>query len=137
MLDLLDFFFGPIAKVQAFAANQGRQYRAEDIVSGAFVFDSGVHGTGSWCFTGFESEDVTEIVGSLGKIRYATFENEPVVLTTKEGRTEFSFPDLAHIQQPLIQTVVDDLLGKGSCLSTGESAARTSWVIDQMLAGYF
>jgi hypothetical protein len=39
------------------------------------------------------------------------------------------------VQQPLIQTVVDELLGLGRCPSTGESAARTNWVMDQMLGG--
>jgi hypothetical protein len=39
------------------------------------------------------------------------------------------------VQQPLIQTVVDELLGRGHCPSTGESALRTTRVIDQILAG--
>ena len=30
----------------------------------------------------------------------------------------------------------DDLLGLGESPSTGESGARTSWVMDRMLAGY-
>jgi hypothetical protein len=38
-----------------------------------------------------------------------------------------------HVQQPLIQTMVDELLGRGTCPSTGESGARTSRVMDRML----
>ena len=34
---------------------------------------------------------------------------------------------------PLIQSIVDELLGRGRCESTGESAARTSWVMEQCL----
>jgi hypothetical protein len=41
------------------------------------------------------------------------------------------------VQQPLIQSVVDDLLGRGECPSTGESARRTSRVMDTVLAGYY
>jgi hypothetical protein len=41
------------------------------------------------------------------------------------------------VQQPLIQAVVDDLLGRAVCPSTGESARRTSQVIDQVLAEYY
>ena len=37
----------------------------------------------------------------------------------------------------MIQTVVDDLLGRGVCTSTGESAARTSRVMDESLGGYY
>jgi len=31
---------------------------------------------------------------------------------------------------------VDELLGRGQCPSTGESAARTSWVMDRLLEEY-
>jgi hypothetical protein len=41
------------------------------------------------------------------------------------------------VQQPLIQTVVDDLLGRGTCPSTGESARRTSAVMDAVLDSYY
>ena len=42
-----------------------------------------------------------------------------------------------NVAQPLIQTVVDDFLGQGTCPSTGESARRTSAVMDQVLADYY
>ena len=134
-LDFLDFVLGPVQMAQGFAASQVGEYPAEDIVSGSFVFESGVQGTGNWCFNAFEEIDRTEIVGDKGRITYSTFDAQPVVLTTADGRNEFTsgYPD--HIQQPLIQSVVDDLLGTGSCPSTGEGGARTTWVMDQMLAG--
>ncbi len=135
-LDFLDYTLGPIHSVQGFAANQAGHYPAEDIVSGAFVFESGVQGMGTWCFSTFDELDRTEIVGNKGRITYSTFDDKPIVLTTAAGKSEFTVGYPAHIQQPLIQTVVDALNGKGTCPSTGESAARTSWVIDQMLAGY-
>lgn len=133
MLDFLDYLLGPIRAVQGFASNQGGKYPAEDIVTGTFVFESGVHGSGSWCFTGSDRLDFTQIVGDQGRIAYSTFDAQPVVLTTPKGVTEFSCEYPPHIQQPLIQSVVDELNGVGTCPSTGESAARTSWVMDQML----
>jgi predicted dehydrogenase len=135
MLDFLDYLLGPIRHVQGFASNQAQKYPAEDIVTGTFMFDSGVHGVGTWCFSGFDRCDLTEIVGTAGKIVYSTFDSQPVVLTTSKGSTEFSYDYPAHIQQPLIQAVVDELNGIGACPSTGESAARTSWVMDGMLSG--
>jgi len=135
-LDFLDYALGPIARVQGFAGNQAGLFPAEDIVTGSWVFESGVQGAGAWCFTAFEEVDRTEIVGDRGKIEYATFGNDPVVLTTAEGRTEFALDNPLHIQQPLIQTLVDELLGMGHCPSHGESGARTTWVMEQMLAGY-
>ena len=135
-LDFLDYILGPIRAVQGFAANQASHYPAEDIVSSAFVFESGVQGMGTWCFSTFDELDRTEIVGSTGKITYATVDDSPVVLTTAFGTQELTIGYPKHIQQPLIQSVVDALNGVGSCPSTGKSAARTSWVMDQMLAGY-
>lgn len=135
MLDLLDYLLGPVRSVQGFASNQAHHYAAEDIVTGTFVFESGVHAVGTWCFAADTRRDSTEIVGTNGQISYATFGAQPIVLTTSSGRQEFAFDDPAHIQQPLIQTVVDALNGTGSCPSTGASAVRTSWVMDQMLHG--
>jgi predicted dehydrogenase len=133
MLDFLDYLLGPIRAVHGFASNQGHRYPAEDIVTGTFVFETGVHGVGTWCFTSFERSDLTEIVGTEGKIAYSTFDAQPVVVTTTKGRTEYQLDYPPHIQQPLIQMVVDELNGIGWCPSTGESGARTSWVMDQML----
>jgi hypothetical protein len=42
-----------------------------------------------------------------------------------------------HIQQPLVQSLVDALLGRGECPSTGETALRTSVVMDTVLSGYY
>ena len=135
-LDFLDYILGPIRSVQGFAANQAGHYPAEDIISSAFVFESGVQGMGTWCFSTFDELDRTEIIGSEGRITYSTFDDSPITLTTAVGKQEFSIGYPEHIQQPLIQSVVDALNGIGNCPSTGQSAARTSWVMDQMLAGY-
>jgi len=135
-LDFLDYVLGPITAAEAFAGNQAGHYPAEDVVTATWRFESGVQGTGAWCFTTFEAVDRTEIIGSNGRLTFSNFGSEPVLLTTKDGETGFAIDYPAHIQQPLIQSVVDELLGLGQCPSTGESAARTSWVMDEMLSGY-
>jgi predicted dehydrogenase len=134
MLDFLDYMLGPIVEVQGLAANQAGKYKAEDIVTGTFRFGSGVQGVGTWCFTVFENCDITEIVGTKGKVSFSTFDARPITLTTRDGANDFSFDYPQHIEQPLIQMVVDELNGAGKCPSTGETGARTSWVMDQMLA---
>lgn len=135
-LDFLDFLLGPVKRAQGIATNQAGNYLAEDMVSASFAFASGIQGTGNWCFNAFEEMDRTEIIGDEGRLIYSTFDDQPLVLETAAGIKEFNigYPD--HIQQPLIQTVVDELLGKGKCPSSGESGARTSWVMDQVLAGW-
>lgn len=135
-LDLLDYVFGPIVSVQGQAANQAQLYPAEDIVCAIFQFKTGILGSGMWCFTVSEESkiDRTEIIGSQGKITYSFLQSLPVQVETKKGVEEYEFPWPEHVQQPLIQTVVDELRGCGTCPSTGITAARTTWVIDQILA---
>ncbi len=132
-LDILDFLLGPIKEASGFATNHANAYTAEDIVVGSFHFENGVMGNASWCFTTstISSKEVITIIGSRGQISFGCFGNHSVTLEIegKEKQTMmFDIPK--HIQQPLIQTIVDELLGKGECASTGVSGARTSKVMD-------
>jgi predicted dehydrogenase len=135
-LDFLDYILGPIRQVSGYAANQGGHYPAEDVVTASFVFESGVHGVGAWCFTSFQEFDETELAGTRGSITFPSFDNQPVVLTTDEGVTHFAIDNPPHVHQPLTQTVVDELNGVGTCPSSGVSGARTTWVMDQVLEDY-
>ncbi len=137
MLDFLDYALGPIKDAKGFASNQAGLYEAEDIVTAAFLFESGAHGTGSWCFSSFEKRDYTEILGSKGKLSYVTFDDSPIVLTTEQGISEYSLPYPAHVQQQLIQTIVHELRAEGKSPSSGESAARTNRVMDSLLSSYY
>ena len=132
-LDFLDYLLGPISQVRGLAGNQAGLYPAEDIVTATWEFESGVQGTGAWCFTAHGDLDVTEIVGSRGRIAFSTFGTEPISLTTADGVARFAIEHPVHIQQPMIQTVVYELNGVGRCPSTGETAARTTWVMDEAL----
>ena len=132
-LDIIDFLLGPITSVQGFASNQGGYYSAEDIVTGTYLFESGIHGVGNWCFTAYDYVDENIIVGSKGKITFSTFGND-LVLTTNHGTEEFRFEPPQHVHQPLVETIVKELTGdNGKCPSTGVSGARTNWVMDQMV----
>lgn len=135
-LDLLDFLLGPIKDVSGHASNFGSPYAPEDTVSGRYLFESGVHGTGIWCFNAYSNEDVTEITGSRGSITFSTFADQPVILRTEDGPHPESIAHPPHIQQPLIQSIVDELLGRGTALSTGNTAIRTSRVMDELVRNY-
>lgn len=137
-LDFLDFVFGPIQSAKGISANQAGKYAAEDIVSASFQFKNGVVGTGSWCFTTgkVSNKDMTTIVGSKGQISYATFGEAQVLLETdKHGSQQFQFELPENIQYFLIESIVNELLGKGKCPSTGVSGARTNWVMEQIVHG--
>ena len=138
-LDILDDWFGPIRNVRGQAFNQAGAYPAEDMVLGNWIHASGVAGTGTWCFTTSEQKnlDEIEIIGSTGNIRLSTFEFTPVVLVTATGKQEFPYPAPDHVQLNLLQTIVDELRGSGIAASTGESAARTSRVMDEMVNNFY
>lgn len=136
VLDLLDHLLGPIDEVRGFAVNRLGAYPAEDAAAFAMRFRNGVIGTARFAFAAREHVDRVEIAGSRGVLRYATFADVPFEIDTAGDAVRTRIADPEHVQQPLIQSIVDELRGFGSCPSTGTSAARTGWVIDRVLAEY-
>jgi len=135
-LDLLDCLLGPLADVQGEADNRGGAYPAEDTVAMSFTCGEGIRGTGSWDFLADAAHDAIEILGDHGRLSFATFDDRAVVLENAAGRHEHRIDNPVHEQLPLIETVVGQLQGRGTCPSTVESALRTSRVIDTVLAGF-
>ncbi len=133
-LDFLDFLFGPIERASGAAAHRADLYAAEDTVSAAFQFSTGLTGSGAWCFCAHENRDRIELIGERGQIDFSTFSFAPIVLHSS-GEHIFDIAPPAHVQQPLVQTVVDALLGKGHCPSSGQSGARTSAIMEQIVYG--
>jgi predicted dehydrogenase len=133
MIDLLQFLLGPVQEVAGTASNRARLYDVEDTVSASFTFPGGVEGNGVWDFASTEDVDTTVISGSEGSLTYATFGNAPIRLTHGGKTEEHDLRNPLHIQQPLVQAVVDELLGSGKCESTGLTGAATNWVIDGIL----
>ncbi len=136
-LDILDFILGPLESVQGLAANIATPHLVEDAVAMSFRTAGGTPGTAHWSFASAERADQIIIAGERSELRLSTFGSEPVELR-HDGRCEyFDLANPPHIQQPLIQTIVDELRGKGQCDSTARSAARTSAIIDTVLSGYY
>ncbi|WP_413700360.1 Gfo/Idh/MocA family protein [Psychromonas sp. KJ10-10] len=138
-LDILDWILGPIKNPRGFAVNRAGKYKAEDGVATSFEFESGVIGTGLWDFTVADEvkEDRVEIIGDRGRLEFAVFAHQHLIYEGQEGRQEWDLPNPEHVQQPLIQTIADQLNGSGQCPSTGETALRTSLVIDSLLEDYY
>lgn len=133
-LDLMYYFFGEAEKVNGIAKNQQRLYNADDIVAGNIVFKKGVLFNGLWCFNVGENEekDLCEIVGSKGKIQFAIF-GEPKITMTVEGKKEnFLFDALQHVQQPMIEKVVDYFLDKAPNPCSGKEGVRVMEMIEGM-----
>ncbi len=136
-LDLLDHLVGPLEGVAGHAANIDSPLPVENVVAMSFRTRDGVPGVGSWNFASALPADEIVLTGGAGRLVFSTFGGEPVRLETRDGVRTFDHPNPPHVQQPLIQTVVNALLGRGECPSTGESATRTSAVMDAVLDAYY
>jgi predicted dehydrogenase len=138
-LDYLDFLFGPVQKVSSLVVNQADNYSAEDFVSASFLFRNNIVGTGIWSFSSCReaNRDYFEIIGEKGIIKTSTFTYEPIVLENSNGRQEFVNERPENIQIYLIEQIVRALSGYGEVVSTGITAARTSWVMDEVVREYY
>jgi predicted dehydrogenase len=138
-LDYLDFLFGPVKRVKSIALNQGGFYRAEDLVSAQFLFANNICCSGTWSFASAitAGRDIIEIVGDEGLIKFSCFSFEPIVLENRNGRKEFVNMRPDNVQIYLIDQVVKAITGKGEAVSTGTTAARTSWVMDEVVKEYY
>jgi 1,5-anhydro-D-fructose reductase (1,5-anhydro-D-mannitol-forming) len=140
-LDILDFILGPLQEVTGRAVNLATPHEVEDGVCLTFTTTGGALGVATWNFAADAHQDEIEIIGTDGRVVLSTFGSEPVLLRRGGESEEFDLPNPPHIQQPLIQTIVDELRdklhGRGQCPSTGRSALRTAQVMDAALEGYY
>lgn len=135
-LDLMYYFFGEADVVNGVTLNQQQLYNADDIVSGNIIFKNGVLFNGLWCFTVDENEekDSCEIIGSKGKIQFSVF-GEPKIKMAVEGKKEnFLFDTLQHVQQPMIEKVVDYFLGKGLNPCSAEEGVKVMEMMEKITA---
>ena len=136
-LDILDFICGPLLHPTGRAANLAGVYEVEDTVGLTFKLENGAFGTAIWNFAAGFREDTIEIIGTNGKISLSTFSDEPIAVTHDNEVSYLEIRNPIHIQQPLIQTIVNELHGDGKCPSTGQSACRTAKILDVALSEYY
>lgn len=137
-LDLIQDLFGVIIKAHGYCANRAHLYNVEDTVSAVFKFDSGVVGSGSWCFIGHQSakEDKVEVIGDRGMLSFSVYNYDPIQLVTSEGAVSINVENPNYVQLPIIKAVIEDLQGIGICSSTSISATPVNWVMDRVLGKF-
>jgi predicted dehydrogenase len=128
---LMNYFFGEAEKVSAISLNQGNLYRADDMVAGTILFKNGILFNGIWCFnvSPEDEKDHCRIVGEKGSIAF-TFFNQREVTVTVNGKTEtFTYDILQHVQQPMIEKIVEYFLDEGPNPCSGEEGALAmEWI---------
>ena len=134
-IDLLQNLFGVITRAHGYPATRAHLYQAEDTLSACFFFESGIPGSGSWCFVGHESakEDCIEVIGEKGSLSFSVFTYQPIEVITSEGKNLITVPNPPYVQLPLIKSVIQHLQGIGKCDCTSVSATAVNWVLDRVL----
>ena len=132
-LDLMLYFFGQPITVEGISSNKASLYQADDYVNASMQFQNNVFFNGLWDFNArIEDEvDICEISGTKGKIRFAVFGNL-CELTTDGKTTQLEFDHLAHVQQPMIEQVVNYFLSKGPNPCSAKDAVEVMKMIDKV-----
>lgn len=132
-LDLMYYFFGKATRVTGISKNQADLYAADDVVIGQIQFDSGVLLNGLWCFTVSENDvkDSCEIVGSKGNIRFSVF-GDALSVTIDGQQQDYDIPYPPHVQQPMIEQVVQYFIGQQSNPCSADEASVVMHWMDSM-----
>lgn len=131
-LDWLDHLLGPLTDVHGTAIGGPPETR----VAASFGWP-GILGLGLWDFASSETIDELRITGSTATLTMSSFGTDAPVLHAVDGGTETLAADNPDtVQLPLIENIVQSLLGRAEPVSTGVTARRTAAVIDQILAGH-
>jgi predicted dehydrogenase len=108
-LDLMLFYFGEPQYYTGFSLNQSNINPADDHVSGLILFKKDIVVNGSWSFNVApgDAADSVEIIGSKGKISFASFVHFDVILENEAGKTVKTFKHPEHISQLMVEKVVN------------------------------
>ncbi len=136
VLDLIDFLVGPLGGAQGHAAKISERRAAEEVVAMSFQA-GGVPGVGLWNYAADQTEEVCRLIGTEGQLEFSVFEEAPVKLRRGGAVELFERPHPPHVQEPLIQSIVNALLDGVAAPSTGESARRAAQVVDTVLNDYY
>ncbi|KQM77023.1 oxidoreductase [Pedobacter sp. Leaf216] len=129
-LDLMTYYFGAVKNAVGIATKQQQNTEVDDLVAGNILFENGIVFSGTWCFSVAPADqaDSCEIYGSKGRISFPMFGNK--VIVTTDCTEEFTFEPLQHVQQPMIEKVVDYFFNKGENPCSGEDALITMKLMD-------
>ncbi len=131
-LDLLQYLLGDIENITGVHNNQQQLYSSADAISACWQHQNGVVGSGNWNFGASDRRDRIEIIGSDGRIEFSVFQEQPVQLFNHHNNESLFIANPIHIQQYHVANMLAHLHSQGQHPSTGYSAAKTSWLMEQI-----
>lgn len=114
-LDIFYWLFGKPNAVRGHSANQLKLYPAPDVATVEATFSNGLLLQGLWAFNIGEpaTTDSCEIVGTEGLIRFSFFRKSTIEVVNHTSRQVMDMEYPTHIQEPMIEKVVDYFRGTG------------------------
>ena len=133
-LDIIQYIFGEAISHAGISANQSKNNEVEDAVSGIMLLNNDILFQGTWNFNMpvMLKEDSCQIIGEKGYIQFPFFGNE-IRVVTESGVDMIEFQHPQHIQQPMIQHVVDYFLGTALNPCSIEEALKSMEVMESFV----
>lgn len=138
-VDIFQFLFGNIRQVSGDAVNLGTGCPLENLVTMEVVTEKNIRGKLRFDCVAAEKSDRMIVTGTKGTLEFSVHGKMDLELFDETGVSlcREVIPDPVTVEQPMVQSVVADLLGLGKCESRAEDALSTYFIIDQVLDGYY
>jgi len=137
-LDIFDLYFGQGTLQSSQVLNLAGLYDAEDTVAAEIAYgDTLLKGKWSFIVQAEEEYDRTIFKAEYGELAFSFFSQEAIELTLngKIERWEIKAPE--HIQMPMIELIVNELIGKGNAPSNLSAAIRTNKLMEDIVKPYY
>lgn len=138
-IDMIQFLFGNIGKVESNVKNLGIGCPLENLVEMTFETEQGVFGTAKFDCAAEEKSDRMYVVGTEGAMEFSVHGKTDLLVKDIHGTTieQYDLPDPEIVEEPMVKTVVEDLLGKGVCESKAREVLVTYDVLDRVLDDFY
>ena len=130
-LDLILHWFGCPISYRGSNNRSSMNLKVASTVSGIIGFENGIQFRGIWSFnvTADDAKDQCTIYGTEGRIEFS-FYGENVSLNNNDGSQQFQFKNPTHIQQPMIEKVVEYFRGFSDNPCSAEEALKVMELMD-------
>ena len=138
-VDIIQFLFGNITEVQGSARNLGVGCPLENVVEMTFVTEKGVNGKARFCCVADEKSDRMHVTGTKGTMEFSVHGKTDVIVKDENGTIleQFDLPDPKAVEESMVQSVVEDLLGISKCESKAKDVLVTYKIIDEVLNKFY
>lgn len=138
-VDIIHFLFGDIIKAEGKAENLGKGCPLENVVTMFFETEKEVLIKGSFHGMSEEKSDRMYVSGTKGSMEFSVHGKSDILVKDFHGNllAHYDLPEPQIVEEPMVKSVVEDLLGIGVCESKAKDVLVTYKVIDQLLDEFY